>query len=189
MAGSQQAVENRVGARPSHGGSTRRSRHDLRLDEDGRRVSSNAVQGKTPDATRRVPHRGCIQPDPDDSAAAGNGVAHVAAQDSCRPVPLQLRGGRQSQKFNSLLAVQLARAFCAPVEQAAPGKLPMSRLRPRTPPYQFLMDRRLERAREAVERRTEPLGAIAVRLGFADRSHLTRLFRRKYGITPAAMRR
>jgi AraC family transcriptional regulator len=58
-----------------------------------------------------------------------------------------------------------------------------------TTPHQFLIDRRLERARQAVELGIEPLGALAARLGFADQSHFTRLFRRKFGSTPADRRR
>jgi AraC family transcriptional regulator len=57
-------------------------------------------------------------------------------------------------------------------------------------PHRFLLERRLERARAAIERGDgEALGAIALRLGFADQSHLTRLFRRRYGVTPASLRR
>lgn len=45
---------------------------------------------------------------------------------------------------------------------------------------------RLERAKTALAdlARREPIGMIAVRLGFYDASHMTRLFRDRYGMTP-----
>lgn len=58
-----------------------------------------------------------------------------------------------------------------------------------TSPHRFLLERRLERAKASIERGNEPLSAIAARLGFADQSHLTRLFKRRYGVTPASLPR
>lgn len=55
------------------------------------------------------------------------------------------------------------------------------------PPHRYLLERRLERARAAVERGHEPLGVIAARFGFADQSHFTRLFKRRYGVTPGSL--
>jgi AraC-like DNA-binding protein len=52
--------------------------------------------------------------------------------------------------------------------------------------YNYIRVARLERARAALAdlERREPIGTIAVRLGFCDASHLTRLFRTRYGMTP-----
>jgi AraC-like DNA-binding protein len=49
---------------------------------------------------------------------------------------------------------------------------------------------RLERARAALSdaERAEPIGIIAHRLGFSDASHLSRSFRRRYGMTPREYR-
>jgi AraC-like DNA-binding protein len=44
--------------------------------------------------------------------------------------------------------------------------------------------RRLALARAAIERGL-PLAEAAVRAGFADQSHMTRQFKRTYGLTPA----
>ena len=57
--------------------------------------------------------------------------------------------------------------------------------------YNYLRARRLERAREALAdlERGEPIGTIAARLGFCDASHLTRLFRARYGMAPREYRR
>ena len=49
---------------------------------------------------------------------------------------------------------------------------------------------RLERARAALAdlERGEPIGTIALRLGFCDAPHLTRLFRERYGMSPREYR-
>jgi AraC-like DNA-binding protein len=54
----------------------------------------------------------------------------------------------------------------------------------------FIMRVRLERARVALAEldRAEPIGTIAERLGFSDASHLSRTFRRRYGMTPREYR-
>ncbi|MFK1554046.1 AraC family transcriptional regulator [Pseudomonas aeruginosa] len=50
-------------------------------------------------------------------------------------------------------------------------------------PYAYLLQRRLERAR-ALLGGSQPLAEIALACGFADQSHLTRLFTRLYGVSP-----
>lgn len=54
----------------------------------------------------------------------------------------------------------------------------------------FVMRARLERARVALAEldRGEPIGTIAERLGFSDASHLSRTFRKRYGMTPREYR-
>ncbi|WP_437951970.1 AraC family transcriptional regulator [Sorangium sp. So ce296] len=51
-------------------------------------------------------------------------------------------------------------------------------------PHQYVMRRRLERARQALEARDADILNVARRLGFADQAHLTRLFKREFGVTP-----
>ena len=53
-----------------------------------------------------------------------------------------------------------------------------------TSPDRYRTLRRLALARRAIER-GEPLAQVAARTGFADQSHLTRQFKRAYGLTPA----
>ena len=55
------------------------------------------------------------------------------------------------------------------------------------PPHQWLMSLRLERALPLVLRGL-PLSDIALRLGFYDQAHFSRLFRRTYGLSPARLR-
>lgn len=55
-------------------------------------------------------------------------------------------------------------------------------------PHQYLMARRIEKAKDLLTRTDLPIAEIAVNLGFADQSHLTRLMRRFTGLTPRMLR-
>jgi AraC-like DNA-binding protein len=57
------------------------------------------------------------------------------------------------------------------------------------PPHTYLMRRRMERAQGLMLTTDTPLGQIALDCGLADQSHMTRLFRRLVGESPAAWRR
>lgn len=52
-------------------------------------------------------------------------------------------------------------------------------------PHAYLMQRRASRARDLI-RSGSPLAAAAFESGYADQSHMTRDFRRRYGLNPAA---
>ena len=86
------------------------------------------------------------------------------------------------------------------------GELPMSRLAAECglssrhfarafrlstgmPPHRWLVRQRVERAKELLERQSLPLAEIATFSGFADQSHLTRVFKAMAGLTPGAWRR
>jgi AraC-like DNA-binding protein len=56
-------------------------------------------------------------------------------------------------------------------------------------PHAFIIDRRLERARQEMLRSEDDLAQIAVSCGFADQAHLCRLFRRMMGVPPSEWRR
>jgi AraC family transcriptional regulator len=53
--------------------------------------------------------------------------------------------------------------------------------------HQYVIAQRLERARQLIAQGKLPLKAVASQVGFADQSHLTRHFRRAFGITPRAL--
>lgn len=55
-------------------------------------------------------------------------------------------------------------------------------------PYQWLLRRRIARARELIAGHPISLADIAAMCGFADQAHLTRLFARHVGVPPAAFR-
>jgi len=58
-----------------------------------------------------------------------------------------------------------------------------------TAPHQYLVQRRVERARRRLEGSDESVAEIAFECGFANQEHLTRMFKRVYGITPGAYRK
>jgi AraC family transcriptional regulator len=56
-------------------------------------------------------------------------------------------------------------------------------------PFQYVMTRRLARARELIERTHRSALDIALDVGFKTPSHFTSRFRREFGVTPRAIRR
>lgn len=54
---------------------------------------------------------------------------------------------------------------------------------------EWVRNRRLEFVRDALLNHSRPISGIAFEAGFADQSHLTRLFRSRFGVTPAEYRR
>lgn len=57
------------------------------------------------------------------------------------------------------------------------------------PPHRWLLEQRVERAKKLLAHTDDDISAIALACGFADQSHLTRVFFRATGITPGAWRR
>jgi len=51
-------------------------------------------------------------------------------------------------------------------------------------PHQFVMQRRLDEARRALDSSDPDILNVALRFGFADQAHLTRLFKRAFNVTP-----
>jgi AraC family transcriptional regulator len=56
-------------------------------------------------------------------------------------------------------------------------------------PHRYLLALRLQRARRLLERPDAVLSDVALRSGFADQPHFTRLFKREFGVTPGAVLR
>ena len=57
------------------------------------------------------------------------------------------------------------------------------------PPHAYVMRKRIERAKAQLARRDIPLKVVAANSGFSDQSHMTRLFQRLLGVTPAEYRK
>lgn len=57
------------------------------------------------------------------------------------------------------------------------------------PPHAYLIERRVARAQQLLRASTLPIKEIALDTGFSDQSHLTRVFRKAVGTTPARYRR
>ncbi|MEJ8574600.1 AraC family transcriptional regulator [Microbaculum marinum] len=104
-------------------------------------------------------------------------AACVVATDRARAVlDESFRRGVQSSELEAVADIDrytLARQF---------------RFRFGTSPYRYLTMRRLEQARVAIRAGTA-LAEVAADAGFADQSHMTRQFKRAYGISPGRWRR
>jgi AraC family transcriptional regulator len=57
------------------------------------------------------------------------------------------------------------------------------------PPHRWLLMQRVKRAKVLLRGTNMPIAGIAVACGFADQSHLTRVFSKAFSISPAAWRR
>jgi AraC family transcriptional regulator len=55
-------------------------------------------------------------------------------------------------------------------------------------PHQYILDRRLARARELITRTKSSLAEIAYSVGFSSQSHMTSTFCKRLGITPRVLR-
>ena len=57
------------------------------------------------------------------------------------------------------------------------------------PPHRWLLQQKVERAKHLLERTGNPISDVAQECGFADQSHLSRVFKARVGTSPAAWRR
>jgi transcriptional regulator of acetoin/glycerol metabolism len=57
------------------------------------------------------------------------------------------------------------------------------------PPHRYVLEQRVRKAAELLERSEQPLTSIALNLGFADQSHFSRSFHALVGLTPGQFRR
>ena len=91
------------------------------------------------------------------------------------------------------IAARFQEDLCLDQVAAAAGCSPFHLVRAFTaqtgiPPHAFLLQIRLDKARELLARPLR-LADIATETGFADQSHLTRLFKRRFGVTPGHFRK
>ena len=56
-------------------------------------------------------------------------------------------------------------------------------------PHRYVIERRINRARDLLLRKEKTISEIAVAVGFSSQSHLTANFRRTIGVTPRKFRR
>jgi AraC family transcriptional regulator len=54
--------------------------------------------------------------------------------------------------------------------------------------HRYVLHRRLEKARELLLRRSAMVKSVAEQCGFANAAHLSKIYRRAFGVTPAATR-
>jgi AraC-like DNA-binding protein len=121
--------------------------------------------------------------------------AHIAqAYGGMRPNSMGRRGGLaawQERRAKDLLAANLDGAI-ALAEIARECQLSIGhfsrafRQSMGVAPHRWLMNRRVELAKDLMRDRKSSLSQIALRCGFADQSHFTRVFTRRAGVSPGA---
>jgi len=118
-------------------------------------------------------------------------IGHQLSIHVGEPVDLELRlGGRWRTERRTSGAVDFVPHGALSVPRWRPYHF--ARLFRRTvgvPPHQYVLRRRVERAKELLLTGRLGLSEVALAAGFSDQSHLTRVFRRAVGLTPARFRR
>jgi len=56
-------------------------------------------------------------------------------------------------------------------------------------PYEYVTNQRLARAKQMISNQSIPLKTVAAACGFSDQSHMTRVFRRAFQVTPGEFRK
>lgn len=111
------------------------------------------------------------------AAFARGGLAHWQVKRACERLDADLGGKLSLQQVAAefgLSVSHFSRAF-----RNSNGQ----------PPRQWLLRRRAEAAQQLTTVRELPLAKIAISVGFANQSHLTRAFSAVVGVSPAAWRR
>jgi AraC-like DNA-binding protein len=114
--------------------------------------------------------------------------ALAAADRSVTRRPLGARHHRAVERARDLLDADIGRTAHSAELEAATGMSRYALARHfraclGTSPYRYLVMRRLDRARALILGGT-PLADAAAASGFADQSHMTRQFKRAYGLSP-----
>lgn len=101
---------------------------------------------------------------------------------------------RQISRVTDFLLAHLDQDLSLPVlaQQADFSPYHFARLFHRTTgesPHQFVLRQRIERAKHLLTEADVPLAHVALACGFANQGHLTRVFKRSVGLTPALYRK
>lgn len=115
-----------------------------------------------------------------------------------RPVPASRECGKLSavqwSRVDELITSELGNdlsltSLSNVLGMSKPHFVRLFRLTTGTSPHRYVMQKRIERARQLVIASDVPLVEVASEVGFASQSHLNQAFQRAYGITPGNARR
>jgi AraC family transcriptional regulator len=110
--------------------------------------------------------------------------------------PTQLRGlsSTQMQRIEDYIEANLSEVI--PIRRlSAHSRLSVShfvrlfRRATGVSPHQYVLRRRVERARRMLTETDEPIAQVALACGFSHQEHLTNIFKRQVGLTPTGVRR
>lgn len=122
---------------------------------------------------------------------------HLYRTRAVRPPRVRERGklsAWQWTRVDELITSELASdlslaALAASVGLSKPQFVRLFRNTAGTSPHRYVVQRRVERARQLIESSRLPLIDVAAAVGFASQSHLNRMFHEAYGRTPGDARR
>lgn len=98
--------------------------------------------------------------------------------------------GRVLELIDADLSGDLTIAFLAKACGLSPGYFARGfRLSTGMPPHRWMLERRLDKAKDLIRSSRLTLAEISDLCGFASQSHMTRAFRKAHGLTPRAFRR
>jgi AraC family transcriptional regulator len=125
------------------------------------------------------------------------GVAlHLSRTRGLRPAPAEhgKLSASQWSRLNELIENELASdlslsTMAVALGLSTPHFVRLFRNTVGTSPHRYVVQKRIERARRLIGSADIPLIDIALRVGFASQSHLTRLFREIIGVTPGEIRK
>ena len=130
--------------------------------------------------------------------ASGIPVKHaILAADVPRMAPPPVRGGLapwQERRAKELMSTHLGReislAFVASECRLSVSHFARSfKQCTGKPPHRWLLENRVDRAKELLIDAELPLAEIALECGFSDQSHFTRVFSRTVGTSPGTWQR
>lgn len=114
--------------------------------------------------------------------------AHIRPQSAKHGLP-QRTLARVIEFIDAHLGEDLSLRTIADVAEMSPSHfLTLFKRSSGLAPHQYLVAKRIERARTLLTQTKLPIVEIATQAGFADQSHLTRLMRRHTGLTPRLVR-
>jgi AraC family transcriptional regulator len=115
-------------------------------------------------------------------------VARISPEEAKHGLP-QHRLARVIDYIDANLGEDLSLKSIADIAEISPSYfLTLFKRSTGLAPHQYVMSRRIEKAKALLLQTTMPIAEIAGRSGFADQSHLTRLMRRHTGLTPNTLR-
>lgn len=126
-------------------------------------------------------------------ALAAHLITHYTSSPAAAPEDAARLSPRQLRQALDFIEENLAGDISLPQIAQAAGLSPFHFARQfkatvGVPPHAYLLERRIERARQLLTGTSLSIAEIAIRVGFANQSHLTRHFRRLTGTTPARFR-
>ena len=124
-------------------------------------------------------------------------AVHLLQHYTCAPIHIKERSQgltrQQVQRVTDFIQAHLGQDLTleALAQQAGFSSFHFARLFRQTmgeSPHQFVLRQRVERAQHLLKETDAPLAHIALESGFANQSHLTRIFKRYLGLTPRGYR-